>query len=161
MVISACLFGVIRAKLARSMTIGRAVLVVDDVHTNLIAMEAALEPLSLEVVTASSGREAVAHLLERDFALILLDVQMPEMDGYETAEWIRSRERTRHVPIIFVTAHDHNHDSVLRAYRIGAVDFLYKPVDVEVIRAKVQAFVRLADAYTLAAQEPALPTRVK
>lgn len=122
------------------------VLVVDDVPANLVAMEAALEPLNLNLVTALSGHEALGHLLQYDFALIFLDVQMPGMDGYETAQWIRSRERSRRVPLIFVTAHDHDRESVLRAYRLGAADFIYKPVDPEILRAKTQCFVSLAVA---------------
>lgn len=120
------------------------ILVVDDVPANLLAMEAALEPLAVSVVTAASGQEALGHLLENDFAVIFLDVQMPGMDGYEIAEWIRSRERSKHVPLIFVTAHDHSKAAVLRAYRLGAVDFIYKPVDPEILRAKAQCFVALA-----------------
>lgn len=128
------------------MGLGRDILVVDDIAANLLAMEAALEPLGRRVVTASSGTEALSRLLENDFAVIFLDVQMPEMDGYETARWIRSRERTQHVPLIFLTAHDYAQDAVLRAYRLGAVDFLSKPIDPEILRAKTQCFIDLADA---------------
>ena len=72
---------------------------------------------------------------------------MPEMDGYETAKWIRSRERSKHVPIIFLTAHSHDEAAVLKAYRLGAVDFLFKPLNPEIVRAKTQCFVDLADAH--------------
>src|SRR5690606_16008290 len=95
------------------------ILVVDDAPQNLVAIEAALDGLSQDLVLASSGQEALRYLLERDFALILLDVQMPTMDGLETARMIRQRERSRHVPIIFVTAHDSNDEHVLEAYRLG------------------------------------------
>jgi two-component system, sensor histidine kinase len=119
------------------------ILVVDDTSENLIAIEAALAGLGTRLVTAHSGEEALRHLLERDFALILLDVQMPKMDGLETASVIRGRDRNRHVPIIFVTAHDHNDEIVLQAYRMGAVDFLFKPINTDVLRAKASVFVEL------------------
>ncbi len=123
----------------------RHILVVDDKPANLIAVEAALAPLRRRIVSASSGSEALARLLDEDFALILLDVQMPGMDGFETAALIRGRERTKHVPIIFVTAHEHDEAAILRAYQLGAVDFLYKPVQPEVLRAKADVFVRLQE----------------
>lgn len=127
-------------------TSSRDILVVDDVPANIIAMEAALEPLARRVVTASSGEEALAKLLHEDFAVILLDVQMPKMDGFETATLIRSIDRTRHTPIIFVTAHDRDEATMLRGYSLGAVDFLFKPLHVEVLRAKTRVLVELADA---------------
>ncbi|HLU65207.1 MAG TPA: response regulator, partial [Kofleriaceae bacterium] len=107
----------------------------DDTPENLLAIEAALEGLSLNLVKASSGPEALRCLLERDVALILLDVQMPAMDGYETARLIRARRRNQHVPIIFITAFDRTDEQVIEAYRLGAVDFLFKPVEPEVLRA--------------------------
>lgn len=119
------------------------ILVVDDTPANLVAAEAALGALDRQIVLAASGREALGHLLEQEFALVLLDVQMPEMDGYETARWIRARERTQHLPIIFITAHDHDPSAVERAYALGAVDFLFKPIVPEVLRAKVAVFVTL------------------
>jgi signal transduction histidine kinase len=118
-------------------------LVVDDVPANLLAVEVALEPLHRQVITATSGEQALQCLLDEDFALVLLDVQMPGMDGYETAQWIRSRERSRHLPIIFLTAYDHDDASVLRAYELGAVDFIFKPIVPEVLRAKSSVFVML------------------
>ena len=124
----------------------RDILIVDDVPANLLAMEAALEPLARRIVTASSGREALARLLDEDFALIFLDVQMPDMDGFETARLIRMRERTRHTPIIFVTAHDRTEAAMLRGYSLGAVDFLYKPLHTDVLRAKARALVEIAEA---------------
>ena len=117
------------------------ILVVDDVPANLIALEAALAPLRRNIVAAGSGEEALARLLERDFALLLLDVNMPGMDGFETARLVRSRERTQHLPIIFLTAHAH--DQALRAYQLGAVDFLTKPFVPEVLLAKASVFVAL------------------
>ncbi|HEY5936478.1 MAG TPA: response regulator [Kofleriaceae bacterium] len=124
---------------------GARILVVDDTPANLVAVEAALGPLKRQIVTASSGQDALGRILEQDFALVLLDVQMPVMDGYETARWIRSRERTQHLPIIFMTAYDRDESSVLRAYELGAVDFLFKPFVPEVLRAKASVFVSLAE----------------
>jgi len=128
------------------MTFGRDILVVDDVRANLLAFDAALESLGRRIVAVRSGVEALAQLLEQDFAVVLLDVQMPEMDGFETARLIRSRERTRSLPIIFVTAYNHDDAEVRRAYQLGAVDFLFKPLDAEVLRAKTRVFVELADS---------------
>ncbi|HVH98425.1 MAG TPA: response regulator [Enhygromyxa sp.] len=127
--------------LARSQT--AQILVVDDVPENLLAIEAALQGLGNELVFAGSGPDALRQLLERDFALILLDVQMPSMDGLETARMIRARQRTRHVPIIFITAYDRDDDAVLAGYRLGAVDFLFKPINAEILRAKASVFVEL------------------
>ncbi|NVB85085.1 MAG: response regulator [Kofleriaceae bacterium] len=123
----------------------RQILVVDDTPANLVAAEAALAPLNRTIVMANSGQDALARLLEQDFALVLLDVHMPGMDGFETARWIRSRERTQHLPIIFTTAHSHTEASVLRAYSLGAVDFLFKPIVPEVLRAKVSVFCTLQE----------------
>ena len=119
------------------------ILVVDDRDQNLTAIEAALVGLGNQLVFASSGAEALRFLLERDFALILLDVQMPGMDGIETARMIRARERSRHVPIIFITAYDSTDEDVLAAYRLNAVDFLFKPVNPDILRAKASVFVEL------------------
>nr|WP_228531053.1 MULTISPECIES: hybrid sensor histidine kinase/response regulator [Myxococcaceae] len=119
------------------------ILVVDDVPSNLLAMQAVLEPLGQELVLAHSGAEALKHLLQGDFALIVMDVQMPGLDGLETAALIRSRERTRHIPIIFVTALSREAAHVMKGYRQGAVDYLLKPVDPEILRSKVQVFVDL------------------
>jgi two-component system, sensor histidine kinase len=120
------------------------ILVVDDNPANLLAIEAALGDLALNMRRAHSGGEALRLLLERDFALILLDVNMPSLDGYETARLIRDRKRSRHTPIIFVTAYSRDDREVLRAYQLGAVDFLFKPIVPEVLRAKVAVFVELS-----------------
>jgi two-component system, sensor histidine kinase len=120
------------------------ILVVDDNPANLLAIEAALGDLALNMRRANSGGEALRLLLERDFALILLDVNMPSLDGYETARLIRDRKRSRHTPIIFVTAYSRDDREVLRAYALGAVDFLFKPIVPEVLRAKVAVFVELS-----------------
>ncbi|NJC68718.1 response regulator [Planosporangium thailandense] len=119
------------------------VLLVDDRHDNLLALEAILQGLPVQAVSANSGEEALKHLLVNDFALILLDAQMPEMDGFETARHIKRRERTRHIPIIFLTAADRDSQLALRGYAVGAVDYLSKPFDPWVLRAKVSVFVEL------------------
>ena len=125
----------------------RDILVIDDTSANLIAVESALAQLDCRLVFARSGAEGLARLLEQDFAVILLDVQMPGMDGYECARLIRSRGRNKTVPIIFVTAHSRDESGVLQAYQLGAVDFLFKPVHPDVLRAKVSIFVELFDAH--------------
>ncbi|MBC7977278.1 MAG: response regulator [Myxococcales bacterium] len=124
---------------------GRDILVVDDNQTNLIAIEAALLPLGRHLVLAHSGIEALGRLLDQDFALIILDVAMPGMDGFETAKLVRSRERNRATPIIFVTGHAWENDEVIRGYELGAFDFLMKPIRPEVLRAKATVFVQLQE----------------
>jgi CheY-like chemotaxis protein len=119
------------------------VLLVDDRRDNLLALEAILQGLPVQSVGAESGEDALKHLLTDDFALILLDAQMPSMDGFETARHIKRRERTRHVPIIFLTAADRDAHLALRGYAAGAVDYLTKPFDPWVLRAKVSVFVEL------------------
>jgi len=126
-------------------TYGRDILVVDDNQTNLIAIEAALSPLGRKLVLAHSGVEALGRLLEQDFALIILDVAMPGMDGFETARLVRSREKNRATPIIFVTGLSWQDDAVLRGYELGAFDFLIKPIRPEVLRAKASVFVQLQE----------------
>src|SRR5689334_4370395 len=117
-----------------------SVLLVDDIDANLVALEALLSDLSCELVRAKSGNEALKQLLKRDFAVVLLDVQMPEMDGYEVAKYARENPQTRSVPIIFLTAMHGSEDSMLRGYGTGAVDFLMKPINAHVLRAKVRVF---------------------
>ncbi|MES1157754.1 MAG: response regulator [Haliangium ochraceum] len=119
------------------------ILVVDDNPANLLAIEVALEGVGGAVVRAHSGNDALAMLLERDFALILLDVMMPGMGGLETAQLIRERKRSRHTPIIFVTAYSRDDQDVSTGYRLGAVDFLFKPIVPEILRAKASVFVEL------------------
>ena len=120
------------------------ILVVDDQPENLLAAEAVLESLGQEVVRAQSGREALRNLLADDFAVILLDVMMPDMDGFETAALIRQRERSRTTPIIFITALGRSEEHIFRGYDVGAVDYLTKPVVPEILRSKVAVFVELA-----------------
>ncbi|HVW83108.1 MAG TPA: response regulator, partial [Bryobacteraceae bacterium] len=119
------------------------ILLVDDSPENLIALEATLESLGQELVKASSGIEALRHLLEDDFAAILLDVRMPEMDGFETATLIRSRKRSRNTPILFLTGYK-NEEHLFRGYDLGAVDFLFKPIVPEILHSKVSVFVELS-----------------
>jgi len=119
------------------------VLVVDDVEANLVALELLLSDMGCEVVLARSGNDALRSLLRREFAVILLDVQMPEMDGYEVAQHARKNPTTRDIPIIFLTATHDSEESVLRGYGSGAVDFLLKPISVPILRSKVRVFLDL------------------
>jgi PAS domain S-box-containing protein len=119
------------------------ILLVDDTPENLVSLEAALSGLGEELVLASSGKEALHHVLNDDFAAILLDVRMPEMDGFETAELIRSRPRSRQIPILFLTGY-RNEEHLFRGYDLGAVDFLFKPIVPEVLRSKAAVFVELS-----------------
>ncbi len=120
-----------------------SVLLVDDVEANLIALEAQLSKLDCRLVRARSGNEALRLLLKESFAVLLLDVQMPEMDGYEVALYARENPDPREVPIIFVTASHETEENALRGYGAGAVDFLFKPINPEILRSKVQVFLEL------------------
>jgi PAS domain S-box-containing protein len=119
------------------------ILLVDDQPNNLLALESILIDMELDVVAASSGSEALRHLLNRDFAVILLDVQMPDLDGFETAELIRRRDRSRDTPIIFLTALSRSETNVFRGYELGAVDYIFKPFHADILRSKVNVFVEL------------------
>ena len=119
------------------------ILLVDDHEENLLALEAILVDPAYSLVRASSGLVALREVLKRDFALILLDVAMPDLDGYETAELIRGRERSRQTPIIFLTANYRSDSHVFRGYSVGAVDYIFKPFSTEVLRSKVAVFVEL------------------
>jgi CheY-like chemotaxis protein len=119
------------------------ILIVDDREENLLALEAILSGLGHQLIRARSGAEALKHLLNQDVSLILLDVQMPDMDGYETASHIQSRPRTQNIPIILLTAIDHEAHQAYRGYAAGAVDFLAKPFDPWMLRAKVEVFLKL------------------
>jgi len=120
-----------------------AILLVDDTPANLVALETILAALGQRLVTARSGREALRRLLKEDFALILLDVRMKDMDGFETARLIRARPHTEHVPIIFVTAFDRAETDIKSGYELGAADFIFKPFQAHALRAKVGVFVDL------------------
>jgi two-component system, sensor histidine kinase and response regulator len=118
-------------------------LLVDDLEENLLVLEALLRREDLDLLKARSGREALELMLEHDFALALIDVQMPEMDGFELAELMRGSERTRHVPIIFVTAGMQERHRVFKGYDAGAVDFLFKPLEPQILRHKTETFFQL------------------
>ncbi|RCJ42123.1 hybrid sensor histidine kinase/response regulator [Nostoc minutum NIES-26] len=130
------------------------ILLVDDKLENLLALEAILERLGEKLVRATSGEEALRCLLHQDFAVILLDVQMPGMDGFETATLIRSRGRSRHTPIIFLTAFSTSDQMLFKGYALGAVDYLLKPIDPNILTSKVTVFVELFKK-TLAVQRQA------
>src|SRR6201996_2161624 len=120
------------------------IMLVDDREDNLMSMESVLEPDGYRFVKANSGRQVLKHLLtDFDFALILMDVQMPNLNGFETASLIYERERLRHIPIIFITANNYGEENLFKGYRAGAVDYIYKPVNPELLRAKVSVFVEL------------------
>lgn len=120
-----------------------AILVVDDQQSNLVAMEAVFDGEPVDLVKASSGQEALKLLLQREFALVLLDVQMPDLDGFEVAEVMRSNARTENVPIIFLTAISKEQRYIFRGYETGAVDYLFKPIEPEILRSKVRVFLDL------------------
>lgn len=119
------------------------ILVVDDRKENLFAMEQILKSLDCDIYMAHSGNDALSYTLRHDFALILLDVNMPEMDGFELAELLRDMEETKQIPIIFVTAINKEDKSVFKGYESGAVDYLFKPVDVDILLSKVKVFLEL------------------
>jgi CheY-like chemotaxis protein len=125
------------------MTERAKILLVDDRPENLLALEAILSALDQQLVRANSGEEALRALLKDEFALILLDARMPGMDGFETAARIKGRNRTKNVPIIFLTAVDTDKNNTFRGYAAGAADYIAKPFDPWVLRAKVQVFVDL------------------
>jgi len=120
------------------------ILLVDDIEENLVMLEALLRRDGLEILQARSGAEALELLLVHEVSLALLDVQMPELDGFELAELMHGAERTRHVPIIFITAGAHDPQRVFKGYGTGAVDFLFKPIDSLVLKSKVDVFLELA-----------------
>src|SRR6202162_498822 len=119
------------------------ILLVDDRRENLLALEAILEPLGQNMIRAESGPEALKQVLVFDFAVILLDVQMPGMNGFEVAEIIKSRERSRTIPIIFLSAISKEDAYVFKGYYMGAVDYVFKPFNTDVLRSKVAVFVDL------------------
>jgi len=120
------------------------ILLVDNEPGGLLALEAVLEPLGQKLITARSGQEALRQLLAHDFALILLDIRMPDLDGFQTAALIRERGRNRVTPIIFLTASDESEAQKFRGYAVGAVDYVFKPLQPEILRSKVSVFVELA-----------------
>lgn len=119
------------------------VLIVDDTPQNLVALEVVLDDVDFDLVTAASGPEALNKLLKQEFALVLLDVQMPGMDGFEVAEIMRSNKKTANVPVIFVTANSRDERNMQKGYKAGAVDYLFKPIDPTVLCSKVSFFLQL------------------
>lgn len=119
------------------------VLIVDDTPENLVALEVVLEDSGCNLIKASSGQQALSLLLKKDVSLALLDVQMPEMDGFEVATLMRENPRTRNVPIVFVTAISKEQRFVHQGYKAGAVDYLFKPIEPLILRSKVKFFLEL------------------
>ena len=119
-------------------------LVVDDREDNLLSIETILERDGYNIIKATSGRAALKILLnQHDFTLILMDVQMPDMNGFETASLIYQREKLKHIPIIFITAHNQGEEKMYEGYKLGGVDFIYKPINPELLRFKVSVFADL------------------
>jgi CheY-like chemotaxis protein len=131
------------------------VLAVDDRRENLLALQAILEGLPIEIVPVTSGEDALKRLLVEEYAVILLDAHMPGMDGFETAGHVKQRERTRHIPILFLTAVDYDPHLAFRGYQAGAVDYITKPFDPWVLRSKVAVFVDLWTTHTQLAEQAA------
>lgn len=120
------------------------ILVIDDREDNLFSIEAILEKDEYTIVKANSGKAALKILLnQHDFSLILMDVQMPDLNGFETATIIYERDKLKHIPIIFITAYSNDEDHIFRGYKMGGVDYIYKPINPELLRAKVSVFVEL------------------
>jgi len=120
-----------------------SILIVDDRPENLITLEKLLNDLDLNIMKAESGNEALGLMLNHDFALVLLDAQMPDMDGFETAEFMRGNEETKYIPIIFITAIDKEQRHVFKGYQTGAVDYIMKPLDPDILKSKVNVFLEL------------------
>ena len=128
---------------ADDLELRQKLLLVDDRPENLVALEALLDDGQVTLLKAGSGEEALQLLLDHEVALVLLDIAMPGMDGYEVAELMRSSRRTRNIPILFLTAFMRDEDATLRGYRSGAIDYLLKPVNATILRCKVALFLEL------------------
>lgn len=126
------------------------ILIVDDLQKNLFAMRTVLEDLDVDIVETTSGEEALWLVLKTDFAIIVLDVQMPEMDGFEIAKLLKENEKTKYVPIIFVTAINKDQSHVFKGYESGAVDYIFKPFKPEILKSKVQVFLTLGEQQDIA-----------
>ena len=133
-----------------------SILVVDDRPENLLVMESLLEDMDCRIIKAASGNEALSLMLDYDFALVLMDVQMPGMDGFETAELMRGSERTRYIPIIFVTAISKEQKCIFKGYELGAVDYLFKPIEMEILRSKVRVFLELYNQKKIVEEQAAM-----
>ena len=136
----------------------KKILLVDDREDNLLSMETILEADGYELIKANSGRQALKILLtEFDFAMILMDVKMPNLNGFETAALIYERDKLRHIPIVFITANTYGEENIFKGYRMGAVDYIYKPINPELLRTKVSVFIELyTKNHQLVAQEQKL-----
>src|SRR4051812_48569188 len=136
------------------------ILIVDDKENNLLSMESILWQDGYTIIRANSGKEALKILLKDfDFTLILMDVEMPDLNGFDTATLIYQREKLKHIPIIFITAHSYGDENLFKGYRAGAVDYIYKPIQADLLRAKVMVFSELyRKNHQLMAQEQKLIT---
>lgn len=132
------------------------ILIVDDRQENLLVLESLLDNMNCNIIKATSGNEALSLMLDYEFALVLLDVQMPDMDGFETAELMRSNSRTRYVPIIFVTAISKEQKCIFKGYEIGAVDYLFKPIEPIILQSKVKVFLELYNQKKLVEEQAKL-----
>lgn len=132
------------------------ILIVDDRQDNLLVLESLLEDMNCNIIKATSGNEALSLTLDYEFALVLLDVQMPEMDGFETAEFMRMNSKTRYVPIIFVTAISKEKMCIFKGYELGAVDYLFKPIEPIILQSKVRVFLDLYNQKKLVEEQRAL-----
>ncbi|NOJ70008.1 ATP-binding protein [Paenibacillus alvei] len=138
------------------------ILLVDDRHENLLALEAVLSEESYRLVKATSGEEALRHLMKEEFAVIVLDVQMPGMDGIETAKWIKAREKTKNIPIIFVSANYKETEHLFAGYSAGGVDYMVKPFVPHILKSKIHSFVGIFQAQKrLQAQKMLLHQKTK
>lgn len=137
------------------------ILMVDDRPENLLALKAVLASPNYHLVCANSGEEALKHVLKQDFAVILLDVQMPGLNGFETANLIKARERSKYIPIIFVTAINQTMENVLQGYNVGAVDYIFKPFQPETLKIKVEQFVKIYENHEKAKGQSELRRRTE
>ncbi len=119
------------------------ILLVDDKIENLLALEVILKEFECNLIRATSGQQALRRVLEHEFALVLLDVQMPGMDGFEVAELMKSRQESKDIPIIFITAISKEHEYVMKGFDVGAVNYMYKPVDPDKLRSKVRRWLNI------------------
>jgi len=132
------------------------ILIVDDRQDNLLVLESLLEDMNCNIIKATSGNEALSLMLDYEFALVLLDVQMPDMDGFETAEFMRMNSKTRYLPIIFVTAISKEQKCIFKGYEIGAVDYLFKPIEPIILQSKVKVFLELYNQKKLVEEQAKL-----
>lgn len=120
-----------------------SILIVDDRHENLVSLEALLRDDNINIFLANSGEEALSLMIDREFSLVLMDVQMPGMDGFEVANLMKGMKKTRNIPIIFVTAISKEQKYIFKGYEVGAIDYIYKPIDSVILKSKVQVFLEL------------------